>query len=168
MPDLRPRTLLLVDLDVSCMDANLMSPTYICTFLGRRLCVRVPDPGVVARLGDAADGALRAGSPGHLSEMCRLKSPSPACRRLVLGLVIALGLRCVAVLRARHDVLVRQVLVDFVLRCAIDRLLSYKEIMRHGFVRCLLLLLLTTGSVYIMFWQIAWGLSCLHTSMRKR
>lgn len=60
--------------------------------------VRIPDPGIVARLGAAADGALRAGSPGHLSEMCRLKSPSPACRRLVLGLVAALGLRCAAVL----------------------------------------------------------------------
>lgn len=58
--------------------------------------VRAPDPGIVARLGAAADGALRAGSPGHLSEMCRLKSPSPACRRLVLGLVVALGLRCAA------------------------------------------------------------------------
>eukprot|EP00752_Nemacystus_decipiens_P009877 g8812.t1 len=54
---------------------------------------RALDPGVVVRLGAAADGALRACSPGHLSEMCRLKSPSPACRRLVLGLVIALGLR---------------------------------------------------------------------------
>ncbi|CAM9969300.1 unnamed protein product [Pylaiella littoralis] len=53
---------------------------------------RVPDSSVVARLGAAADGALKAGSPGHLSEMCRLKSPSPACRRLVLGLVAALGL----------------------------------------------------------------------------
>ncbi|CAM9692070.1 unnamed protein product, partial [Hapterophycus canaliculatus] len=51
------------------------------------------DPDVVARLGAAADRALKAGSPRHLSEMCRLKSPSQACRKLVLGLVVALGLR---------------------------------------------------------------------------
>jgi len=57
---------------------------------------RPPDPGVVARLGTASDDVLRSVSPGHISEMCRLRSPSPACRRLVLGLVVALGLRCVA------------------------------------------------------------------------
>eukprot|EP00903_Cladosiphon_okamuranus_P021790 g20036.t1 len=54
---------------------------------------KVLDPGIVAKLGAAADGALRAVRPRHLSEMCRLRSPSPACRRLVLGLVSALGLR---------------------------------------------------------------------------
>ncbi|CBN76237.1 expressed unknown protein [Ectocarpus siliculosus] len=54
---------------------------------------KLPDPAVVARLGAAADRALGAGSLGHLSEMCRLKSPPLACRRLMLGLVIALGLR---------------------------------------------------------------------------
>ncbi|CAM9877413.1 unnamed protein product, partial [Scytosiphon promiscuus] len=34
---------------------------------------RSPDPGVVSSLGAAADRALKAGTPRHLSEMCRLK-----------------------------------------------------------------------------------------------
>lgn len=54
---------------------------------------RVADAGLVARLGAAADVALKAASPVNLSEMCSLKAPSPAARRLVLGLVVALGLR---------------------------------------------------------------------------
>lgn len=57
------------------------------------LGVRMPDAALVARLGTAADRALSSASPGHLAEMCRVRSPSPTARRLVLGLVVALGLR---------------------------------------------------------------------------
>ena len=77
------------------------SENRICFFVRAQSLVRVLDPGIVARLGVEVDGALRAGSSGHLSEMCRLTSPSPACRRLVLGLVVALGLRCAVVLVGR-------------------------------------------------------------------
>lgn len=55
--------------------------------------VRVPDLGFVARLGMAADRAISSASPGHLMEMCRVRSPSPTARRLLLALVVALGLR---------------------------------------------------------------------------
>lgn len=57
------------------------------------VAARIVDAGLVARLGAAADAALKAGSPVNLAEMCSLKAPSPAARRLILGLVVALGLR---------------------------------------------------------------------------
>lgn len=96
MADLWPQTRHRCSIDATCLfckvEFKVVSPTVPFS------AARVLDPGTVARLGAAADGALRACSPGHLSEMCRLKSPSPACRRLVLGLVAALGLRCAAVM----------------------------------------------------------------------
>ncbi|CAM9127537.1 unnamed protein product, partial [Discosporangium mesarthrocarpum] len=50
------------------------------------------DASLLSTLARRADQALSAGSMGHLTEMCRLKSPSPVARRLLAGLVAALGL----------------------------------------------------------------------------
>lgn len=54
---------------------------------------RKPDAELIARLGAAVDRALSAAKPGHLTEMCTMRSPSPTARRLVLGLIVAFGLR---------------------------------------------------------------------------
>lgn len=68
----------------------------------------MPDPNIVARLGVAADRALKAASQAHLAELCRLKSPPATARRLVLGLVVALGLRCAEPLGVCYPVFRRE------------------------------------------------------------